>query len=126
MRAHAGVYFEKFVKGKQGQTLWIRNLQLSIYGVPLSMAYAYLKDGRWCAWSHSFCMMDRQCLAGRVFCTHLFCTTLAHADCAGIGESMLGGSKFHVLLRRVVGAGGMMQGFNWLAWAVVALQVSWP
>jgi hypothetical protein len=40
------VYFEKYVKGKQGQTLWIRNLQLSIYGVPLSMAYAYLRDGR--------------------------------------------------------------------------------
>ena len=30
-----------------GQTLWIRNLQLSIYGVPLSLAYTYLKDGRW-------------------------------------------------------------------------------
>ena len=43
----AGVYFEKYVKGKLGQTLWIRNLQLSIYGVPLSLAYTYLKDGRW-------------------------------------------------------------------------------
>ena len=42
----AGVYFEKYVKGKLGQTLWIRNLQLSIYGVPLSLAYTYLKDGR--------------------------------------------------------------------------------
>ena len=43
---HAGVYFEKYVKGKLGQTLWIRNLQLSIYGVPLSLAYTYLRDGR--------------------------------------------------------------------------------
>lgn len=42
----AGVYFEKYVKGKLGQTLWIRNLQLSIYGVPLSLAYTYLKDGK--------------------------------------------------------------------------------
>jgi hypothetical protein len=42
----AGVYFEKYVKGKQGQTLWIRNLQLSLYGVCLSLAYTYLKDGR--------------------------------------------------------------------------------
>ena len=42
----AGVYFEKYVKGKLGQTLWIRNLQLSIYGVPLSLAYTFLKDGR--------------------------------------------------------------------------------
>lgn len=42
----AGVYFEKYVKGKQGQTLWIRNLQLSIYGVPLSILYTFLKDGR--------------------------------------------------------------------------------
>ena len=43
---HAGVYFEKYVKGKLGQTLWIRNLQLSIYGVPLSLLYTILKDGR--------------------------------------------------------------------------------
>ena len=47
LRLSAGVYFEKYVKGKLGQTLWIRNLQLSIYGVPLSLAYTYLKDGRW-------------------------------------------------------------------------------
>ncbi|BDA44176.1 UDP-N-acetylglucosamine transporter [Coccomyxa sp. Obi] len=44
--AYAGVYFEKYVKGKQGQTLWIRNLQLSLYGVCLSLGYVYLKDGR--------------------------------------------------------------------------------
>jgi len=42
----AGVYFEKYVKGKQGQTLWIRNLQLSIYGVPLAMVYCFFRDGR--------------------------------------------------------------------------------
>ena len=42
----AGVYFEKYVKGKHGQTLWIRNLQLSIYGVPLSILYTYFRDGR--------------------------------------------------------------------------------
>ena len=42
----AGVYFEKYVKGKLGQTLWIRNLQLSLYGVPLAIVYSLLKDGR--------------------------------------------------------------------------------
>ena len=42
----AGVYFEKYVKGRHGQSLWIRNLQLSIYGVPLAVAYTYLRDGR--------------------------------------------------------------------------------
>lgn len=45
-KCHAGVYFEKYVKGKQGQTLWIRNLQLSIYGVPLAIVYCVMKDGR--------------------------------------------------------------------------------
>eukprot|EP00884_Botryococcus_braunii_P008887 jgi/Botrbrau1/179/Bobra.0022s0159.2 len=44
--AYAGVYFEKYVKGKMGQTLWIRNLQLSIYGLPLAVMYSILKDGR--------------------------------------------------------------------------------
>ena len=45
-RLNAGVYFEKYVKGRHGQSLWVRNLQLSIYGVPLSIAYSYLRDGR--------------------------------------------------------------------------------
>ena len=44
--ACAGVYFEKYVKGRHGQSLWVRNLQLSIYGVPLAVAYSYLRDGR--------------------------------------------------------------------------------
>lgn len=42
--AYAGVYFEKYVKGKMSSTLWIRNLQLGIYGLPLSIAYMYAKD----------------------------------------------------------------------------------
>ena len=42
--AYAGVYFEKYVKGRMSSTLWIRNLQLGIYGVPLSIAYMYAKD----------------------------------------------------------------------------------
>jgi hypothetical protein len=41
------VYFEKYVKGKMGQTLWIRNLQLSIYGVPLAFMYSVIKDGKY-------------------------------------------------------------------------------
>ena len=31
----AGVYFEKYVKGKHAETLWVRNIQLGMYGVPL-------------------------------------------------------------------------------------------
>ena len=42
--AYAGVYFEKYVKGKMSSTLWIRNLQLGIYGLPLSIAYMFAKD----------------------------------------------------------------------------------
>lgn len=43
--AFAGVYFEKFVKGINSRPLTVRNLQLSLFGVPLSVAYALLKDG---------------------------------------------------------------------------------
>ena len=44
--AFAGVYFERYVKGRHGQSLWVRNLQLSLYGTPLAAAYALLVDGR--------------------------------------------------------------------------------
>ena len=44
--AYAGVYFEKYVKGKMSGTLWVRNLQLGIYGLPLSIAYMLVKDWR--------------------------------------------------------------------------------
>ncbi|EFN52865.1 hypothetical protein CHLNCDRAFT_12764, partial [Chlorella variabilis] len=43
--AYAGVYFEKFVKGRHAASLWVRNIQLGMFGVPLSTAYALLKDG---------------------------------------------------------------------------------
>ena len=43
--AYAGVHFEKFVKGRASQSLWVRNLQLSVYGAPLALAYALLRDG---------------------------------------------------------------------------------
>ena len=43
--AYAGVYFEKYVKGARAQSLWVRNLQLSLYGAPLAVAYATLADG---------------------------------------------------------------------------------
>ena len=44
--AFAGVYFERYVKGRHGQSLWVRNLQLSLYGTPFAAAYALLVDGR--------------------------------------------------------------------------------
>eukprot|EP00890_Picochlorum_soloecismus_P003766 jgi/Picsp_1/4390/NSC_01896-R1_udp-n-acetylglucosamine transporter len=43
--AFAGVYFEKYVKGKLAAGLVKRNAQLGIFGVPFSGTYAYLKDG---------------------------------------------------------------------------------
>lgn len=56
------MYFEKYVKGKLGQTLWIRNLQLSLYGVPLSLAYTYLKDSRCVPPSHlASCNKTQRC-----------------------------------------------------------------
>jgi len=42
--AFAGVYFEKYVKGKHAPNLWIRNIQLSVFGVPFSGALAWGKD----------------------------------------------------------------------------------
>ena len=29
------MYFEKYVKGKHAASLWVRNIQLGMYGVPL-------------------------------------------------------------------------------------------
>lgn len=44
--AYAGVYFEKYVKGRHAATsLWVRNIQLGLFGVPLSAGYALLRDG---------------------------------------------------------------------------------
>jgi UDP-sugar transporter A1/2/3 len=43
---HAGVYFEKYVKGKLAATLWVRNVQLGVFGVPFSLVYAMAKDGK--------------------------------------------------------------------------------
>jgi UDP-sugar transporter A1/2/3 len=42
--AFAGVYFEKYVKGRHAPNLWIRNIQLSVFGVPFSAALAWGKD----------------------------------------------------------------------------------
>ena len=35
-----------YVKGGHGQSLWVRNLQLSLYGAPFALAYALVRDGR--------------------------------------------------------------------------------
>ncbi|KAG0037398.1 hypothetical protein BGZ82_002593 [Podila clonocystis] len=40
----AGVYFEKILKGSQG-TIWLRNIQLSLFSLPFSLMAVYLKDG---------------------------------------------------------------------------------
>merc|ERR1712217_380385 len=42
--AFAGVYFEKFVKKTGDSSLWVRNMQLSLWGLPMSIAYALVKD----------------------------------------------------------------------------------
>lgn len=70
--AYAGVYFEKYLKGKDAGTLWVRNMQLSIYGLAFSTIYMFVKDGH------------------------------------------------------EVASGGIHQGFDWIAWSVVGLQVHKP
>lgn len=44
--AYAGVYFEKYVKGRLNGSLVKRNFQLGLYGLPFSWVYALIKDGR--------------------------------------------------------------------------------
>ena len=40
----AGVYFEKVLKGSTA-SVWLRNIQLGIFGTILAFIGAYLKDG---------------------------------------------------------------------------------
>ena len=35
----------RYVKGALSRSLTVRNLQLSLYGLPLSLAYMWVKDG---------------------------------------------------------------------------------
>jgi UDP-sugar transporter A1/2/3 len=42
--AFAGVYFERFVKGMETSSLWIRNCQLSMYGLPLAVLSLLITD----------------------------------------------------------------------------------
>jgi len=44
--AFAGVYFERYVKGRHAAGLGLvqRNIQLGVFGVPLSIGYAMVKD----------------------------------------------------------------------------------
>jgi UDP-sugar transporter A1/2/3 len=39
--AFAGVYFEKYVKGRHAASLWVRNVQLAAFGLPFSGIYAW-------------------------------------------------------------------------------------
>ena len=71
------MYFEKYVKGKMGQTLWIRNLQLSIYGVPLAFAYSLLKDGRCAALFRLCCSLS---CSAPCFCASLAACQASSAD----------------------------------------------
>ncbi len=76
--AYAGVYFEKYVKGKHSASLWVRNLQLSLYGLPLSIVYAILKDYQaihlkglmqgfnWLTWSVVLCQVFGGLIVGMV------------------------------------------------------------
>ena len=42
--AFAGVYFERILKKKAG-SLWLRNIQLGVFGIVLGSGGAYWKDG---------------------------------------------------------------------------------
>lgn len=41
----AGVYFEKVLKTKGG-SLWLRNIQLSLFSLPFALLAVFLKDGK--------------------------------------------------------------------------------
>lgn len=195
-RARAGVYFEKYVKGRHGQSLWIRNLQLSIYGVPLAVAYTYMRDGRRagharcdknetdaCAAalssetsasregarrSSDACVSEGQAARGTAAhrlraptCTKMHAHVVAarlcqpraqrrstgylgarpqgqpRARCARRWKGVRceegapaprpawqAGLQTHCARGRAVFEGGLLQGFDWLAWAVVGLQVA--
>ena len=43
--AFAGVYFEKYVKGRHAASLWTRNVQLGMFAVPFCILYASIRDG---------------------------------------------------------------------------------
>lgn len=40
----AGVYFEKILKGSD-VSVWMRNVQLALFGVPMGLVTSYIKDG---------------------------------------------------------------------------------
>lgn len=44
MSGFAGVYFEKVLKGSE-VTVWLRNVQLSVLAIPMSIVTMYAKDG---------------------------------------------------------------------------------
>lgn len=45
MSGFAGVYFEKILKGSNDVSVWVRNIQLSVLGVPFGLATALIGDG---------------------------------------------------------------------------------
>lgn len=41
----AGVFFEKILKGSEPVSLWMRNIQMSLFTIPTSLLAAYIQDG---------------------------------------------------------------------------------
>lgn len=150
----AGVYFEKYVKGRHAASLWVRNIQLGLFGVPLRCAPGF---GAWkCAGCPVFlAVQERPELRGarqmegsvkRGGCAAQLCS--GSAVCS---QSWQAGrrscpeqhqlscplpslrhscrrpcSTAYALLKDgwQIHTGGLMQGFDAATWMVIALQAS--
>ena len=101
MEDHCDAAHRRYLKGVNSRSLTVRNLQLSLYGLPFSIMYMFAKDGRTqhadglmvgfnaVAWAvvglqvhHEFCAVSvcsipsSRILASRLCCVQLTCGTL--------------------------------------------------
>jgi UDP-sugar transporter A1/2/3 len=49
----AGIYFEKILKGSAPVSLWMRNVQMSVFALPSSLIASFIQDG-WFLREHGF------------------------------------------------------------------------
>eukprot|EP00887_Chlorella_sp_A99_P000565 scaffold17.g565.t1 len=139
--AYAGVYFERYVKGKHAASVWHRNIQLGIYGVPLSIAYALAKDGpairaRGALQARAACLRSggggggggaaaaRRRRGARSARPAAARAALARASSRAAGARSPCGSRERLTDRPTANRRRLLQGFNRVAWLVIALQIA--